>query len=67
MKQPDPELDLLIMEALELEYKSVTKIAKEIQVEENIIASVLDELNRQGMAIDKKGTSYKIASDEGDE
>tara|TARA_B100001287_G_scaffold263819_1_gene255045 strand:- start:268 stop:477 length:210 start_codon:yes stop_codon:yes gene_type:complete len=67
MSQKDnqnPEVDLLIIESLEFEFKSVNDIAQEINVDAGIISATLDELYEQGMAIEKKGLSYRIAAEE---
>jgi Mn-dependent DtxR family transcriptional regulator len=66
MKKTNPELDLLIMEALGTEFKPVSDISEEVQVEETVVTEILDELARQGLAIDKKGTSYRMIFDEED-
>lgn len=60
----NPEVDLLIIESLEFEFKSVSDIAQEINVDADIISATLDELCEQGMAIEKKGLSYRIAPEE---
>jgi len=64
MKQTNPELDLLIMESLDTDFKPASAIAEEAHVEEDIVVQILDELTSQGMAIEKKGTSYRVASDD---
>ena len=64
MKQTNPELDLLIMESLDTDFKPASAIAEEAHVEEGIVVQILDELTSQGMAIEKKGTSYRVASDD---
>lgn len=60
----DPEIDLLIMESLELDFKSVAEISKETEIDPEDVLIILDELHNQGMAIEKKGTLYRLASEE---
>ena len=60
----NPEVDLLIIESLEYDFKSVSDIAQETGIDHNVISATLNELCEQGMAIEKKGLSYRIASEE---
>lgn len=63
----NPEIDLLILECVEFDYKPASEIAAEASVEVETVLSVLDELLEQGMAIQKKGLSYKFLSEDEEE
>ena len=60
----DPELDLLIIESLSFEFRSVNDISEEINVSADSISATLDELCEQGMAIEKKGLTYRLVPEE---
>ena len=66
MNQNNPEIDLLIIESLGFEFKGVSDIADELQIEESIVSKVLTELFDQGLAIEKKGALYRIFEEEED-
>ena len=65
MLKDNAELDLLIMDSLDTSFRPASEIAKELQLNEDTVVEVLHFLiNEQGFAIDKKGTSYKIANED---
>ncbi len=65
MLKDNAELDLLVMDSLGIDFRTSFEIAKELQIDENIVIEVLHFLiNEHEFAIDKKGTSYKIASED---
>ena len=60
----DPEIDLLIIESLDANFRSVNEIAKDVEISPEVVSTILDELSSQGLAIEKKGTSYRVLSEE---
>jgi len=60
----DPEVDLLIIESLGFEFKDAKEIAKEIEIDVDIVINTLNDLSEQGMAIEKKGLLYRISPEE---
>jgi len=67
MPKDNPEIDLMIIDSLDFEYKQVSVIASELQLEEDVVVEILQNLiNEQDFAIDKKDTQYRIV-DEDDE
>lgn len=60
----NPEVDLLILESLEEEFKPVSDIAAEANVSTEVAAGILNELLEQGMAIEKQGLSYRLTPEE---
>ena len=60
----DPEVDLLIIESLDFEFKDAKEIAKEIEIDVDIVTSTLNDLSEQGMAFEKKGLLYRITPEE---
>ena len=60
----DPEIDLLIIESLDANFRSVNEIAEDVEISPEVVSAILDELSSQGLAIEKKGTSYRVLSEE---
>ena len=61
MNDVNPEIDLMIIDSLDFEYKSVGDIADELKLDEKTVAQVLDDLIiNQEIAIDKKGMLYRM-------
>ena len=63
MNDINPEIDLMIIDSLDFEYKTTGDIAKELHLDEKLVEQVLDDLiNNQEIAIDKKGSLYRMPS-----
>ena len=61
----NPEIDLMIIDSLDYEYRSASDIANELEIDETQVVSVLQDLiDNQNFAIDKKGTAYRIVIDD---
>ena len=61
----NPEIDLMIIDSLDYEYRSASDIANELEIDETQVVSVLQDLiDNQNFAIDKKGTAYRIVVDD---
>ena len=61
MSDINPEIDLMILESLEFDYKSACDIANELQLQEDLVIQVLTDLiDNQEIAIDRKGTLYRM-------
>lgn len=60
MNKVDPELDFLIIEALDSNYKSIDEIASYLELDASLIENTLDELIEQGLAIEKMGNAYRV-------
>ena len=61
MPKDNPEIDLMIVDSLDFEYKQASVIANELQLEEDVVIKILQILiDEQDFAIAKKGTQYRI-------
>jgi len=61
----NPEIDLMIIDSLDIEYRQVSVIATELQLDEDVVVNVLQDLiDKQRFAIDKQGTQYRIVEEE---
>jgi hypothetical protein len=68
MNDVNPEIDLMIIDSLDFEYKSAADIASELQLSEEIVTQVLDDLIiNQEIAIDRKGMLYRMPSMDDDD
>lgn len=61
MSDVNPEIDLMILESLEFDYKSAGDIADELRLEEGLVVQILTDLiDNQEIAIDRKGSLYRM-------
>lgn len=61
MSDVNPEIDLMILESLEFDYKSAGDIANELRLEEGLVVQILTDLiDNQEIAIDRKGSLYRM-------
>lgn len=61
MSDVNPEIDLMILESLEFDYKSAGDIANELRLEEKLVVQILTDLiDNQEIAIDRKGSLYRM-------
>jgi hypothetical protein len=61
MLDNDPELDLMIIDLLGVEYRSSASIALELQLPESVIIKALKDLiDCQIYTIDKSDLGYKV-------
>ena len=65
MPKNNPEIDLMIVDSLDFEYKQASVIANELQLDEDVVVEILQNLiDKQDFAIDKKGLQYRIATED---
>lgn len=60
MSMTNPEIDLLIIDSLDFDFKSIADISIEVQIDEDDVKKILADLIKQGIAIDKKGDLYRM-------
>jgi len=67
LKKGNPELELMIIDSLEPEPKTVETISKELNIDINVVTEVLDSLiTEQELAIERRNTGYRLVSDDDD-
>ena len=67
-KDSNPEIELMIIDSLDTEFKQAGLIAEELQLEESYIIEILQALiSQQQLAIDQKGTAYRLVSEDDDD
>jgi predicted transcriptional regulator len=67
LKKGSPELELMIIDSLEPEPKTVEAISKELNIDISVVTEVLDSLiTEQELAIERRNTGYRLVSDDDD-